>query len=180
MSIHLPYTSPLPHQHCHYMPLQHLQNQSGAYKMSFSCRVGDNLLNFHSTCPHCSTPESNSCCFIAASFCFGTPVSKDWVIHISACSLLLPSPTFTGSQLSPVSISDNWQVMSFLICCTWVSKYTIVPAVLKNEVIIAVDTKLWLRERVIVHRYTILMDLGWVNKWVIHLTSKLQHLVTDN
>jgi hypothetical protein len=48
-----------------------------------------------------------------------------------------------------------------------------------NEVIIAVDTKLWLRERVIIHGYTILMDLIWVNKWVIHLTSKPQYLVTN-
>jgi hypothetical protein len=47
--------------------------------------------------------------------------------------------------------------------------------------IIAVDTKLWLRERVIIiHGYTILTDCFiWVNKWVIHLTFEPQHLVTD-
>jgi hypothetical protein len=51
-------------------PIKHLQNV-------FSCSVEDNLLNSHSTSPHCTTQESISRCFIAAIFCLVTPISKD-------------------------------------------------------------------------------------------------------
>jgi hypothetical protein len=69
---------PLPHQHHHGMPMQDLQNQSAKRLQNvFSCSVEDNLLNSHSTCPHCSTQESISRCFIAAIFHLVTPISKD-------------------------------------------------------------------------------------------------------
>jgi hypothetical protein len=64
---------------------------------------------------------------------YGTPDSKDLIVCISACSLLrpVPSPIFTGSHSSPVSIIIGKLRVSQSVG-TRVSKYTIIPVVLKG------------------------------------------------
>ncbi len=98
--------------------------------------------------------------------------------HPHFCLFLAMSVTKSNIHRVPVFTCKhyNWPVTSFPICQHTRLKIHNCPCGIEGKMQLIPNCD-W--EKGLSYMGTILTDLIWVNKWVIHLTSKPQHLVTN-